>query len=606
MNLSALLSVELNGKVVEQGTAFLHREHVVTAFHVVGSTESGLWRHDFESGVEYQLISDGCVRLQPVLANTVADVALLCPTSPPNLLSLNLTPSAAAVEGRQWRTVAFPPEVDEGAYALNGVVTHVHSWWDARSMQLLVEQGTNVDWGGISGAPVIVDDQIAGLVTTITPQTSTAWACTAVALLRLLRTVEADLLSKVALLLRSALHVPQELTDFLPESHPAAIARWYVERWKVADLISSIGVVSKDDHKAINDLLEMLDGHVPTSPVIWTGSTVGLHFFGGSGAAVVPDLLTPSHGDRAGELRRLFGDETGGKLDTLSTRALNAIEYGQFEAYVEVGREMQLTGQLAGIQQLIGDGTSLAADGHRLLAGFNIYEQSGLLLLAKQGFEQVLDLMPDDHRAQRGLACCAQAEFDFGSALHRLNLAIDGIRRRIVTPGAMESDSRRLGDRHELLRLVRHRIDVILRIRASSPQNYWKSEVGTNALTRLVADHEHLFRTTMNDLTARADWYHFECFASLTFLADAWFELGNVDRAKSCALAALGHRRTTIRQSPSDVQLANLNWWLSACRGRGLNQEGWDPSVEQLADAVRRGDNADVVLGIDHILSIRR
>jgi hypothetical protein len=605
MRLSALLSVKLDGKVIEQGTAFLHREHVVTAFHVVGSTENGLWRHDFQSGVEYELISDGCVRLEPVLANSVADVALLCPTSPSKLLSLSLTSSATAVVGRQWHTIAFPPEVDEGAYGLNGVVTQVHSWWGARSMQLLVEQGTNVNWGGISGAPVIVDDQVAGLLTKITPQTSTAWACTAVALFRLLRTVEADLISKVALLLRKALRVPLELTDFLPDPHPTAVARWYVERWKVADLISSIGVVSEEECKAIGDLLEMLDqvdGHVSTSPAIWTGSTVGFHFSGGSGAAVVPDLLTPSHGDRAGELRRLFGEETGGKLDNLSVRALNAIEYGQFEDYLEVGREMQLTGQLAGIQQLIGDGTSLVADGHRLLAGLNTYEQSGLLLLAKQGFEQVLDRMPGDHRAQRGLACCAQAEFNFGSALHRLDLAIDGTRRHIATPEAMESDSRRLGDRHELLRLVRHRIDVILRIRASSPQNYWNSEVGTNALTRLVADHERLFQTTMNDLTARSDWYHFECFASLTFLADAWFELGNFDRAKSCALAALRHRRATIRQSPSDVQLANLNWWLSACRGR----RGWVPGFEQLADAVRRADNADVLLEIDHILSIGR
>jgi len=320
-----------------------------------------------------------------------------------------------------------------------------------------------------------------------------------------------------------------------------------------------------------------------------------------------PDFLTPTvlQGNCGGEFTRYFGEELGRKLLDISARAINAIECGHFEDYVSVGSEMQDMGKEAESVQLINDGKSLVADGYRLLAGINSYDQTRMLLLAKKGFEVVLDNFPNNYRALRGLAVCAQAEFDYGFALKQLDMAIDAVRKGIFTQsGETKTESRKLGTRHELLRLVRHRIDTILRIRASSPQSYWNSEQGMQALTCLVNEHERLYGTTMKEFAHRTLWYNFECFAGLTFLADAWFTLGNTTKAIERILSALKHRRATIGASLSEVQLANLKWWLYTCREGRLLRHDLIECIEQLNNSVRLGTESDILRGIDQILSI--
>jgi hypothetical protein len=321
----------------------------------------------------------------------------------------------------------------------------------------------------------------------------------------------------------------------------------------------------------------------------------------------IPDLLTPvpSSEARVGELTRLFGEKSGRELALLSNRAISAIEHGRFQEYVDIGRAIQAAGLETGRTQLMNDGASLAADGHRLLAGLNTRDRRHLLGLAKEEFEEILDRAPDDHRALRGLACCAHAVFNLGDALESLDRAIGLVRRQIAWPSRLSVDSRVLADRHELLRLIRHRIDVILRIRASSRQSNWNSEGGTHELAQLVLEHDMLLQNTMKDFSASSEWYHFESFAGLTFLGDSWLALGHREKGTRYALSALRHRRSAMADHVSPIQLANLSWWSRTFSDSRLDDTGLIHSVERLSDAVKEGGDGKVLHEIDCVLSLR-
>lgn len=192
--------------IVSRGTAFGCGDYFVTAFHVVGSTETGQWHHDLCCDVAYHLGGKAPQALEPVLKDSVADVALLRLKSPPT------APSARSVETcnlltelqqfDKWSTIGFPRKgfplkTQDDGVTLHGEISSDGSTWAADRIQVQATQGTDVDWGGISGAPIIVNNRIAGVITDVQSRTGIIWACTAVALRRLLETAEAGLLPRV-------------------------------------------------------------------------------------------------------------------------------------------------------------------------------------------------------------------------------------------------------------------------------------------------------------------------------------------------------------------------------------------------------------------------
>lgn len=193
MAVSTRLRVENNGKSVGQGTAFQCETYVVTAFHVVGTREEGFWRHELQQGVRYllELASGRYVELEPVIADSGADVALLKASATVFASPLQLA-RPSEIEGLTWRTVGFPL-INDDEYALDGTVTHVgESWWTPRALQLLVNQGTSVQWDGISGSPVIINGHVVGVITEYTRDSSTLWASSVGAVRRLILAMQSN------------------------------------------------------------------------------------------------------------------------------------------------------------------------------------------------------------------------------------------------------------------------------------------------------------------------------------------------------------------------------------------------------------------------------
>lgn len=167
------ISVRLGLSRTSQGTAwFVTDRHVVTALHVVGSVELDAWAHEFDPQRTYEL-GDG-TKLTPVARSSATDLALLRADAPQ--LAQDITPLATdAVRGGGWYTIGFPGFYS-GQFALTGKIVNLIEPATARSVQLLVDQGTRVDWGGISGAPVIAAGGAVGVITNATDDVATAWA----------------------------------------------------------------------------------------------------------------------------------------------------------------------------------------------------------------------------------------------------------------------------------------------------------------------------------------------------------------------------------------------------------------------------------------------
>ena len=171
-------------QVLERGTAWFVDAHtVVTAFHVVGEGRSGEWLSAKLPGLHYQLLAeDEAILLEPLSADDAADVALLRPAR--TLSGVQIFPLADATvitPGATWYSDGFPGFHD-GVFGLRGTVARGDDTTPAQTLQLTVDQGTRVDWSGISGAPVWIGQRAAGVVTRMTSQANTGWAASASAI----------------------------------------------------------------------------------------------------------------------------------------------------------------------------------------------------------------------------------------------------------------------------------------------------------------------------------------------------------------------------------------------------------------------------------------
>lgn len=191
------LIVEQHGKAkpISQGTAwFLRSDLVATAFHVVSDENSHRWYHDLEpQSFEYKLSLDDShendpLLLQPDVASHRSDIALLRVPSPVPKVTVLEVAGTSGTEQQVWESEAYPSMRLDQRFALTGNIAKL---WSGNSrpneaVQLRVDQGTykpdqadDRPLAGISGAPVIGDARVIGLITRVTDNMDTAHAADA-------------------------------------------------------------------------------------------------------------------------------------------------------------------------------------------------------------------------------------------------------------------------------------------------------------------------------------------------------------------------------------------------------------------------------------------
>lgn len=173
----------------------LRPDLAVTAFHVVGKPQVRAWLHEMSgSGAEvtYHLLGESFeVRLDPVTCDLRADVAMLrCQKAlaEPSFLSLT---EESPTRSAAFRAEGYPAFHGGKPFTISGEITEVRGDASSTAMQILIREGTQVSWEGISGGAIQIRDRVAGVITQVTDGASTGWAASALAVRRLERIQEA-------------------------------------------------------------------------------------------------------------------------------------------------------------------------------------------------------------------------------------------------------------------------------------------------------------------------------------------------------------------------------------------------------------------------------
>ena len=176
--------VRTPGGLSSQGTGWLIGPRTLcTAFHVVGHCGERKWMHQFVERSTYWVSTDqGDVQLTPLVfdavrrccAPVVRDAGVPYPLADQSRVNV------------PWSAAGFPGFHGGGLFTISGsVIALRNDDYSNRAMQLQVAQGTDVLWDGISGAPVLDENAVTGLVTNVTNAVATAWAVPVEALRRL-------------------------------------------------------------------------------------------------------------------------------------------------------------------------------------------------------------------------------------------------------------------------------------------------------------------------------------------------------------------------------------------------------------------------------------
>ena len=166
---------------VAQGTGWLLEHNVIcTAFHVVGSCADGRWLHQNLAEATYELHGAmGTVQLRPLIFDPISDIALL---SGSGLDDVPLPLADASRRNVPWQATGFPGFHHGKPFTLSGSVVELQGGESSRTVQLLVNQETEVSWDGVSGAAVLDDGRVTAVITNVTSGTSTGWGASVSAL----------------------------------------------------------------------------------------------------------------------------------------------------------------------------------------------------------------------------------------------------------------------------------------------------------------------------------------------------------------------------------------------------------------------------------------
>lgn len=177
--------VRRGSEVLSQGTAWTIDAGIVcTAFHIVGHGAERQWTHELVDGVICQL--EGAAQPQRLTAlafDAEADLALLsCDGDVGEPLPL----AQLSQRNIAWNARGFPGFHADEEITLSGNVVDLRADAGASSLQLHIAQGSNLDWGGASGAAVMHGPRVIAVITLVTDGVATAWAAPVEAIHRLL------------------------------------------------------------------------------------------------------------------------------------------------------------------------------------------------------------------------------------------------------------------------------------------------------------------------------------------------------------------------------------------------------------------------------------
>jgi formylglycine-generating enzyme required for sulfatase activity len=158
------LVVKRYGEPLGQGTAwFVTRSKVITAWHVIKENYT-------LSDVSFQLEIGGepiVLKYKPESEDREADVAVLhVGESDRPRIQASMVLSLADRKPEQdaeWRARGFPKEAKGEEQTADGHVTNPST--NKGRLELFVNQGTLQTWAGISGAALIIENRVAGIVT---------------------------------------------------------------------------------------------------------------------------------------------------------------------------------------------------------------------------------------------------------------------------------------------------------------------------------------------------------------------------------------------------------------------------------------------------------
>jgi hypothetical protein len=260
-----LSTLDADGETIVRGTGWWIAVQpdspawVVTAFHVVGV--QGDWYNKIKEGVTYLLVDETGheITLEPAAAEPEADLALLRAAVPPNFPEGAGAPIVGAplhlgklpARDDRWHADGFPQVHGDESFHLSGRVMRTKEERSSRTLQLEVDQGTRVDWAGVSGAPMVVDGQVVGVLTHMTADAATGWAASAAEVKALLERVGATVAAAPSLAQTSLrcflakqlphrileqhrvpLRVDREIdVDLDPDSNEATRTQLFRNRW---------------------------------------------------------------------------------------------------------------------------------------------------------------------------------------------------------------------------------------------------------------------------------------------------------------------------------------------------------------------------------------
>lgn len=318
----------------------------------------------------------------------------------------------------------------------------------------------------------------------------------------------------------------------------------------------------------------------------------------------LPDLLTP--GVPPAQLQRFYsrhlGADLAGKLATYSRDAIAAVESGNFEQQVKLGKVIAEAGEE--FPQLLAVGKYFTGEGLRLLGDIAVgqNERERYYRDAALSYHEAVQANEGDPRPLRGLARIEERKENLDKAEYGFEEA-EALTMLLKVKTASGAASFYL--QHELLRVMRHKIHCLLAIRARNRASKWNSVRKTSELFGLVIRADNAHRELMGSFADQPRWSQIEWFMGWVFLAKAWGSLQQRDQLYLALLHGLAARRTLLRRNaPLDnVERMNLNWWIEvALSFRSLLDSKFTQAVERMKGALSINQNEEVLRLIDGLV----
>lgn len=324
-----------------------------------------------------------------------------------------------------------------------------------------------------------------------------------------------------------------------------------------------------------------------------------------SGLAALPDILTPGTSDEEfiTAYTPHFGHGHAQKLLRISGLSIRAIEDGDFDHYIELGR--QIEEEAHGVTEVQASGIYLIAEGYRLQADMenDDNQKRHLLYQAAEQYGLSLEKYPGNPSPIRGRARVYEVQGNLEEALHLYEKA-KGIALARLASSPRNGTSRQLS--HEILRTSRHYVHCIVEMMNANPLSVWRKENKKRQLEGYVVESENLHTEHMVNFQRQQRWSQIEWFMGLVLLSKAWCSLGNYTRMIQCLLQALWARRIMIGKSRSltNIERANIKWWLSVATSepRSSTVAGFYAAAERLGQALESNDGAQVLQRIDDLI----